>query len=137
SVALTGGRIDDLALVKYRETVDPNSPPIVLLAPSGSPHPFYAEFGWAAAPGSALKLPGRDSVWRQEGAGALGIGRPVTLTFDNGAGLVFRRSIAVDDKYLFTVKDEVANKGDAAVTLTPYALISRHGTPQTLGYYIL
>jgi YidC/Oxa1 family membrane protein insertase len=137
SVALTGGRIDDLALVKYRETVDPNSPPIVLLAPSGSPHPFYAEFGWVAPPGAALTLPGRDSVWRQEGAGTLGLGRPVTLSFDNGAGLVFRRTIAVDDKYLFTVKDEVANKGDAAVTLTPYALISRHGTPHTLGYYIL
>src|SRR5262245_21529479 len=92
SVALAGGRVDDLALVKYRETVDPNSPPIVLLAPSGSPHPFYAEFGWVAAPGAALKLPGRDSLWRQEGAGTLGIGRPVTLTFDNGAGLVFRRT---------------------------------------------
>ncbi len=48
SIALKGGRIDDLSLIKYRETVDPNSPPIVLLAPSGSPHPFYAEFGWSA-----------------------------------------------------------------------------------------
>ena len=36
SISLKGGRIDDLALTKYRETVDPNSPPIVLLAPSGS-----------------------------------------------------------------------------------------------------
>src|ERR1700730_18295303 len=43
SISLKGARIDDLSLIKYRETVDPNSPPIVLLAPSGSPHPFYAE----------------------------------------------------------------------------------------------
>ena len=49
SVALKGGRIDDLTLTQYRETVDPNSPPIVLLAPSGSPHPFYGEFGWLPA----------------------------------------------------------------------------------------
>ena len=76
-------------------------------------------------------------VWRQEGAGALTVGQPVTLIYDNGEGLEFRRTIAVDDKYLFTVKDEVANKGAAPVTLYPYALISRHGTPQTLGYYIL
>ncbi len=62
---------------------------------------------------------------------------PVTLTWDNGEGLTFRRSIAVDDKYLFTVKDEVANNGAAPVTLFPYALISRHGTPETSGYYIL
>ncbi len=137
SLALMGGRVDDLALVQYRETVDPNSPPIVLLAPSGSPQPFYAEFGWTAAAGTSAKLPGPDTLWRQEGAGALSVGHPVTLAYDNGEGLAFRRSISVDDKYLFTVKDSVANRGTAAVTLYPYALISRHGTPPTLGYYIL
>jgi YidC/Oxa1 family membrane protein insertase len=137
SIALKGGRIDDLSLVKYRETVDPNSPPIVLLAPSGSPHPFYAEFGWAAPSGTAVKLPGPDTVWQQEGSGALSVGRPVTLVYDNGEGLQFRRTIAVDENYLFTLKDEVSNKGAVPVTLYPFALISRHGTPQTLGYYIL
>ena len=129
--------IDDLALIKYRETVDPKSPPIVLLAPSGSPHPFYAEFGWVVAAGTTVKAPTADTVWRQEGSGALAVGQPVTLVYDNGEGLEFRRTIAVDDKYLFTVKDEVVNKGAAPVTLYPYALISRHGTPPTLGYYIL
>ena len=52
-------------------------------------------------------------------------------------GLIFTRTIAVDDHYLFTIKDEVANKGGSPVTLFPYALISRHGTPEVLGYYIL
>jgi YidC/Oxa1 family membrane protein insertase len=137
SLALMGGRIDDLALVQYRETVDPNSPPIVLLAPSGSPEPFYAEFGWTGAVGTTAKLPGPDTLWRQEGAGALAADHPVTLVYDNGEGLQFRRTVAVDDKYLFTIKDDVANNGAAAVTLYPYALISRHGTPPTLGYYIL
>src|SRR5438034_5566956 len=137
SIALTGGRIDDVALKQYHETIDPNSPNIELLSPSGSPHPFYAEFGWLAAPGSATRLPGSDTVWRQQGSGSLGVDRPVTLTWDNGEGLEFRRTIAVDDKYLFSVRDEVNNKGQAPVTLSPYALISRHGTPPTLGYYIL
>ena len=137
SIALKGARIDDLSLTKYRETVDPNSPAIVLLAPSGSPNPFYAEFGWSPPSGAAVKLPGPDTVWQQQGAAALGIDRPVTLTFDNGEGLEFRRTIAVDDKYMFTVKDEVVNKGAAPVTLYPYGLISRHGLPHTLGYYIL
>ncbi len=137
SIALKGGRIDDLSLVKYRETVNPNSPPIVLLAPSGSPHPFYAEFGWSAPSGASVKLPGSDTMWRQEGSGALAVGQPVTLTYDNGEGLQFRRTIAVDDNYLITLKDEVINKSAAPVTLYPYGLISRHGTPQTLGYYIL
>ena len=84
-----------------------------------------------------MKLPGPDTLWRQQAGGALSVGRPVTLVYDNGEGLEFRRTIAVDDKYLFTIKDEVVNKGAAPVTLYPYALISRHGTPQTLGYYIL
>ncbi|HEY4405592.1 MAG TPA: membrane protein insertase YidC [Xanthobacteraceae bacterium] len=129
SLALTGGRIDDLALLQYRETVDPSSPPIVLLAPSGSPQPFYAEFGWTGAAGTAVKLPGPDTLWHQEGTGALSPDHPVMLVYDNGEGLQFRRSISVDDKYLFTVKDDVTNSGAAAVTLYPYALVSRHGTP--------
>src|SRR5215467_376952 len=137
SISLKGGRIDDLSLVKYRETVDPNSPAVVLLSPSGSPHPFYAEYGWAPPSGATLKLPSADTIWQQEGSGVLAPGRPVTLTWDNGEGLQFRRTVAVDDKYMFTIANEVVNKGAAPVTLYPYAVIARHGTPQTLGYYIL
>ncbi|NVO15412.1 MAG: membrane protein insertase YidC [Rhodoplanes sp.] len=137
SIALKGSRIDDVALVRFRETVDPKSPAIVLLSPSGTPNPFYAEFGWVPAAGAPVKLPGPDTVWRQEGSGALSPDRPATLVWDNGEGLEFRRTITVDDKFLFTVKDDVVNKSAAAVTLYPYGLVSRHGTPQTLGYYIL
>ena len=133
SIALKGGRIDDISLVRYRETVDPKSPAIVLLSPSGSPHPFYAEFGWVGGAGATVKAPGPDTIWQHEGTAALAPGRPITLVYDNGEGLKFRRTIAVDDKYLFTLRDEVANSGSAPVTLYPYALISRHGTPQTLG----
>jgi YidC/Oxa1 family membrane protein insertase len=137
SIALKGARVDDLSLVQYRETVDPKSPAIVLLAPSGSPHPFYAEFGWVGAAGTPVKLPNADTVWRQEGSGALAIDRPVTLVYDNGESLVFRRTIAVDDKYLFTVKDTVTNGGAETITLYPYGLISRHGAPKIEGFYIL
>ncbi|HEY7231432.1 MAG TPA: membrane protein insertase YidC [Pseudolabrys sp.] len=137
SIALKGGRIDDLALVKFRETVDPNSPPIVLLSPSGTADPFYAEFGWTGAAGTSVKLPTSETVWQQASSGPLGVGHPVTLTYDNGEGLEFRRTISVDDRYLFTIKDEVSNKGGSPVTLFPYALISRHGVPPTAGYYVL
>jgi YidC/Oxa1 family membrane protein insertase len=137
TIALKGGRIDDLALLKFRETVDPKSPPIVLLSPSGTGDPFYAEFGWTGASGANVKLPNSETVWKQVGSGGLGVGHPVTLTYDNGEGLEFRRTIAVDDKYLFTIKDDVSNKGENPVTLFPYALISRHGIPPTAGYYVL
>jgi len=137
SIDLKGGRIDDLTLTQYREETNPKSPPIVLFSPSGAPDAFYAEFGWVPAAGVNVAMPGPETVWKQQGSGALGVGRPVTLTYDNGQGLVFTRTIAVDEHYLFTVKDEVANNSGSPVTLFPYALISRHGTPQVQGYYIL
>src|SRR3984957_971288 len=129
SIDLKGGRIDDITLTQYRETIDPNSPPIVMFAPSGAPDAYYAEFGWVAASGTTATMPGPDTVWTQQGSGTLGIDHPVTLTYDNGAGLAFSRTVAVDDRYLFTIKDQVANKGSSAVTLFPYALVSRHGAP--------
>lgn len=137
SIALKGARIDDLALVQFRETVDPKSPAIVLFSPSGTAEPYYAEFGWVAASGSTVRLPDRDTVWQQEGSGSLSPTSPVTLKYDNGDGLTFRRTIAIDERYLFTIKDDVSNVGNAPVTLYPFALISRHGTPQVSGYYIL
>jgi YidC/Oxa1 family membrane protein insertase len=137
SITLKGARIDDLSLLQYRETIDPKSPPVVLLSPARSPNAYFAQFGWLPPEGASIKLPGNDTDWRQEGSGPLGVGRPVTLVYDNGEGLEFRRTISVDDKYLFTIEDKVVNKGTAPVVLYPYALVTRYGTPQTLGYYIL
>ena len=137
SISLKGARIDDLSLVQFRETVDPTSPAIVLLSPSGTAEPYYAEFLWLPASGPTAKVPNADTVWQQEGSGSLSPSTPVTLKYDNGEGLTFRRTIAIDDRYLFTIKDEVSNVGNAAVTLYPFALISRGGTPPVSGYAIL
>ncbi|MGA7803365.1 membrane protein insertase YidC, partial [Bradyrhizobium sp.] len=137
SISLKGARIDDLSLVKFRDTVDPTSPAIVLFSPSGTASPYYAEFGWVAAAGVTAKLPDQNTVWQQDGSNALTPSSPVVLKYDNGEGLTFRRTIAIDDRYLFSIKDEVNNVGNTAVTLYPYALISRHGTPKVSGYYIL
>jgi YidC/Oxa1 family membrane protein insertase len=137
SIALKGARIDDLVLVKYHETVDPKSANVELFSPSGAPHPYYAEFGWVAGTGVTQAMPGPDTLWRAEKDVALTPSTPVTLVWDNGQGLVFRRIIAVDDNYLFTVTDEVENKSAGEVILHPYALISRHGMPKTEGFYIL
>ncbi|HMH73019.1 MAG TPA: membrane protein insertase YidC, partial [Bradyrhizobium sp.] len=95
SIALTGGRIDDLSLVQYRETTDPTSAAIQLFSPSGSPQPFYAEFGWINSSGRNLQLHTSETKWHQEGSDSLGIGRPVTLGWHNGEGLEFRRTISV------------------------------------------
>src|SRR5580658_32873 len=137
SISLKGARIDDLSLVQFRDTVDPQSPAIVLFSPSGTANPYYAEFGWVAANGPAVKIPDQNTIWQQEGSGDLTTSSPVRLKYDNGDGLTFHRTISIDDRYLFTIKDEVTNVGNAPVTLYPFALISRHGTPKVSGYYIL
>src|SRR5438067_8114055 len=136
SVALTGGRIDDLTLATYHETVDPKSPEVVLLWPKGTKDPYFAEFGWVAGT-SGTKVPGPETQWTASGGGPLSPTQPLTLNWDNGAGLLFTRTITIDENYMFTVRDAVRNSGSAPVNLLPYALISRTGTPQVGGYYIL
>ncbi len=137
SIALKGARIDDVSLATYHETVDPKSPNIILLSPSGSPAPFYAEFGWVNGTGGNAKLPDANTAWTAASRGPLTPEHPLTLTWDNGDGLVFTRTIAIDDRYMFTINDAVENKGANAVTLYKYGLVSRHGMPQVQGYYLL
>ncbi len=136
SINLKGGRIDDVSLKAYHETTDKQSPIIELFSPSGSPHPYYSETGFIPDAGQTPALPGHDTLWTAD-ADRLTPDKPVTLTWDNGQGLVFHRAIAVDDQYMFTVKDSVENKGTAPVSLYPYALISRHGKPVTSNYSVL
>jgi len=133
SILLKGARLDDLRLKKYRETVDPKSPEIVLLAPKSTDYPYYAEFGWVGAGG----MPSADSQWTLASGNVLSPGHPVTLTWNNGHGLVFTRTIAVDEKYMFTVTDSVANKGGQAVTLYPYGAVVRQNIPQSPSTWVL
>lgn len=136
SINLRGGRIDDLVLRDYRETVDPDSPNIVLFAPTGTAEPYYAEFGWVASGAVPGGLPGLDTVWTAS-ADRMGPGNPVTLTWENEAGILFSRTIAVDANAMFTIEDSVQNASGETLTLFPYGLVSRHGRPDVLGYFVL
>ncbi|HEY8581108.1 MAG TPA: membrane protein insertase YidC, partial [Beijerinckiaceae bacterium] len=104
--------------------------------PAGGPEAYFVESGFVAAPGSNVAAPRPDTVWTAEG-GQLTTASPITLTWDNGQGLIFRRVISVDDRYMFTIRNTVENKTAAPVTLYPYALASRVGQPRTDGYVVL
>jgi YidC/Oxa1 family membrane protein insertase len=136
SINLQGGRIDDLRLIEYHETPDPSSPTIVLFSPSGSPDPYFTDFGWTQT-GNDAALPGPQTVWQAPNGAKLTPSTPVTLTWDNGAGLVFTRTISIDDDYLFDVTQSVENSSGADLTLFPYSLISRRGMPEVDSLYIL
>src|SRR6516162_2626519 len=96
-------------------------------SPAGTENPYLAEFGWVAG-SPDVKLPGPQTRW-ESSDGPLTPTSPVTLTWDNGQGLVFSRKISVDNNYMFTVADSVRNTGTTPVKLSPYGLVSRTGTP--------
>ncbi len=135
SISLRGGRFDDLVLVKYHITVDPKSGNVVLFSPSDSPHPYFAEYGWVPAAGSNVKVPDRDTLW--QGGGELTPANPVTLTWDNGQNVIFKRIVSVDDNYMFKIVDEVENRTGAEIALAPYARVHRYGTPKIENNWIL
>ncbi len=137
SINLAGGRIDDLLLRAYYETVEPGSPNIVLFSPSGSPHPYYGEYRWLVNAESGVKPPGKDTLWRLESGDELAPGSPVVLRYDAEGGVVFRIKYAVDENYLFSIEQSVENLSTASVSVAPYGVISRHETPPLTGFYIL
>ena len=136
SLSLLGARIDDLALKKYRVTPDERSANIVLLAPAGSANPYFVETGWVPATPD-IAVPTSSTVWTLESGERLTADSPVTLAYDNGAGLIFRRTIEIDESYLFTVRQTVENTTDAPVDLLPYSRVRRGGTIETSGFFIL
>lgn len=137
SVPLTGLRIDDLTLAKYRETTDPESDEITLFSPADAPSPYFAEIGWLSADPS-IALPSADTEWSTGlDTATLTVDRPLILTWDNGGGLTFRRTISIDKDYLFTIYDEVENTTNTAVSLFPYGLVARVDIPEIQGFFIL
>jgi YidC/Oxa1 family membrane protein insertase len=136
SINLTGARIDDVRLKRYHETVDDNSPTIELLTPSNLPNGYFAELGFVGQP-DAGTLPGAETVWTVEGNQTLTPATPVTLVYTNDKGLTFRRTIAVDSDYMFTVSDTVTNAGGAPVSLYNYGRVMRFGKPATASIYVL
>ncbi len=128
SIALQGGRIDDLFLKDYKQTLTANSPPVELFRPEGAKQAYFADFGWT---GQAV-APSSKTLWTQTAGATLAPGQPVTLTWDNGQGLTFTRQIALDERYMFTVVDTVANRGTVPVQLAPYASVQRQGLPSDM-----
>jgi YidC/Oxa1 family membrane protein insertase len=121
SINLKGARFDDLSLVRERESIAKGSPPVRLLSPAGATGSYFAQFGWA---GEGIAAPNADSVWTAS-APILTPGKPVTLSWSNPTGQRFELIVSVDDGYLFTVKQRVANLGTNAVGLRSYGLDSR------------
>jgi YidC/Oxa1 family membrane protein insertase len=134
SIALKGGRIDDITLVDYRQYLGPDAPEVELLNPSGTPAPYFAEFGWVGTNG--VTVPDAETVWQTTGE-RLTATEPVDFRWDNGEGLTFTKRISVDSDFMFTVERSVENTSGEPVTLYPYGLLTRWPTPDIMGFFIL
>jgi YidC/Oxa1 family membrane protein insertase len=134
-----GGRLDDLSLRNYRETLDDDSDIVHLFTPVDQPEAFYALYGWA--PGGALDfadVPGPNTLWSVAEGDTLAPGRPLTLRWENDSGLTFLRRFEIDENYMFTVIQSVENRSQADARLAPYGIIARHGEPSdTTNFFIL
>lgn len=142
SISLRGARIDDLLLDDYKVSLDENAPNVRLLAPVGAgdlnaDRPYYVVQGWLPAAGTDMAVPDARTLWSVESGDKLTPDSPVTLVWDNGQGLVFRRVISVDENYMFTVTQTVENASGATVSLAPYTIVARHGIPDSRRIYVL
>ncbi|MEO7504808.1 MAG: membrane protein insertase YidC [Sphingomicrobium sp.] len=121
SINLKGARFDDLMLVRQREALAPTSPPVRLLSPAGAQNAYFAGFGWT---GDGVATPDANTVWTAS-APTLTPKTPVTLSWSNPTGQKFELIVAVDEGYLFTIRQRVTNLAPAAVAVRPYGLVSR------------
>ena len=138
SISLAGGRIDTLLLTDYEEELN-GAEKVELLAPIGAEQPYYTVFGWAPGGGlNADEVPGPDTIWSVESGESLTPTTPIVLRWDSPAGLIFRRTISVDEKFMFTIDQSVENPTSNDARVAPYGIVARHGEPQDLmGFFIL
>jgi len=129
SINLNGARFDDLYLKKYHETIDKNSPNIELLAPSSLRQGYFVELGFTGNETTGA-TPGPNTVWTVEGNNKLTPSTPVTLTFTNDKNITFKRTISVDDAYMFTVEDTIENNAETPVSMASYGRVTRFNQPE-------
>ncbi len=130
SISLSGGRIDNIALHEFYDTLDKKNN-VLVLSPRGTKFPRYIDYGWIASDES-VSVPGAKTLWYVQGNKKLSPGYPVKLLWNNGQGLFFERQYSIDEHYLITVTQKVFNTSDEKVTLYPYGLISQTGLPPNL-----
>ena len=139
AISTQGGRIDQLSLKKYRNTISEDSDIVTLLSPVGKPEAYYAAFGWAPAVGiKSDQVPDPNTIWTVVGNNILTPSSPISLVWDNGNGVKFMRKISIDEKYMFTVEQGIENNSGSEISLRPYGLLRRHGEPKDMkNFFIL
>ena len=135
SLSLSGGLIDDISFKKHKQDLK-NNENVQFLNPSEIENGFFVETGWTSI-NNKIKVPSRDSLWSVKGNNVLKNNQPVTLEWNNGEGILFKKKIDLDEKYLFKITQIIQNNTNQTVELYPYAQITRNKIPDDIqNFYI-
>ncbi len=136
SISLRGAKIDDLVLTRYHTTVSPHSPLVTLLSRPGHAHSYFVQFGWDAPPGASFTLPTASTIWSAS-TGALTPGHDVTLSWTDPQNITFKIILGIDQRYMFTVHQQISNGSSSPVTAYPWSRIRRDYLPKVPGSLIM
>ena len=135
SLSLEGGLIDDISFKKHKKDLK-NNLNVEFLNPAQTENGFYVETGWTSI-GNKIKVPSKKSIWKVNGNKILSNNEPVILEWNNDEGIIFKKRIELDEKYLFKITQEVQNNTSQTIDLYPYAQITRNKIPDDIqNFYI-
>ncbi|MBD1150049.1 membrane protein insertase YidC [Pelagibacterales bacterium SAG-MED29] len=135
SMSLEGGLIDDISFKKHKQNLE-NNLNVEFLNPAQTENGFYVETGWTSI-GNKIKVPSKKSIWKVNGGKILSNNQPVLLEWNNGEGIIFKKRIELDNKYLFKITQQVQNNTKQTIDLYPYAQITRNKIPDDIqNFYI-
>ena len=135
SISLKGGVIDDLTFKQYNVSLD-SQEKVTLLSPRNSKDGYLIESGFITSDKN-VEIPNSNSTWKVSGNNKLTDQSPIKISWTNDQGITFEKEIALDDKYLFSIKQSVINPTDKKYDFYTYGQIIRNEMPDISNFYIL
>ena len=135
SISLKGGVIDDLTFKQYNVSLD-SQEKVTLLSPRNSKDGYLIESGFITSDKN-VEIPNSNSIWKVSGNNKLTDQSPIKISWTNDQGITFEKEIALDDKYLFSIKQSVINPTDKKYDFYTYGQIIRNEMPDISNFYIL
>ena len=135
SLSLRGAIIDDISFKNHKQNLK-DKKNVIFLNPQETLNGYFVETGWTSI-GNKIKVPSSNSIWSITGNKTLTESQPITLQWKNGEGIIFKKIIKLDEKYLFKISQSVENKTNNSIDLYPYAQITRNKIPDDIqNFYI-
>jgi YidC/Oxa1 family membrane protein insertase len=136
SISLKGAIIDDLTFKQYNTALESDKN-VVLLNPRNIKDGYFIESGFVSSDKN-INIPNSDSIWSIDGNNKLTQKTPIKIFWTNQDGIKFEKTISLDDKFLFTIKQKITNPSDKKFDFYSYGQIIRNKMPDGLSnFYIL